>query len=83
MQRQFTDSPFQRPLHLESSEGRDRVTGDVYALVHFPFEPASAALSAPDGWCDILILHMNTKACRVVGVNQATQLGLWIGKNQQ
>jgi hypothetical protein len=85
LQGQLGDNQFRRPLYLESSEDQSRVTGDIYALVNSPFEAARTALSLPRDWCDILILHINTKACRVTSVvtiaAQDTVLGLWIGKN--
>ena len=83
MQEQLGNNQFRRPLYLESSEGQAEVAGDIYALVNSRFESAAAALSVPGDWCDILILHINTKACRVTSASQGTVLNLWIGKNQQ
>ena len=55
---------FHRPLALDSSETPDGVKGDMYALVDYPFATVSAALDSPGHWCDVLILHLNTKYCR-------------------
>lgn len=82
LQGQLGDNQFRIPLYLESSEGQGQVAGDVFALVDSRFEAAAAALGAPGDWCDILILHINTKACRVTGSTRDTVLGLWIGSNQ-
>ena len=65
---QLSHNQFQRPLRMDSSESPGSVTGDVYALVNYPFAMAGAALHGPAGWCDILMLHINTKYCRA-GIN--------------
>jgi hypothetical protein len=56
-------NPFKRALYLESSETSDTLKGDIYALVDYPFATFRAALDGPDEWCDVLILHINTKYC--------------------
>ena len=61
---QLSRNQFQRPLYLESKETPGGVKGDVYALVNHPFATAGAALNGPARWCDVLILHLNTKFCR-------------------
>ena len=63
---------FQRPLVLDSRETPSAVAGDIHALVNFPFESAAAALGTPADWCDILLLHLNTKSCRVSGTGPGT-----------
>jgi hypothetical protein len=55
---------FGRPLALESSEQPRQVSGDVYAVLDYPFTTVSRAFSSPHTWCEVLILHMNTKYCR-------------------
>lgn len=60
-------NPFHRPLHLESTEAPGGVSGEVYAVANHPFATVSAALQAPGQWCDVLILHLNTKHCRPSG----------------
>jgi hypothetical protein len=56
---------FKRPLALESNEAPDRLSGDVYALVDHPFSSVSSALREPAAWCQVLMLHLNTKHCAV------------------
>jgi hypothetical protein len=57
---------FGRPLHLESLETGDQLHGDVQAILAYPFAEVESALEARQDWCDILILHLNVKACRIV-----------------
>ncbi len=55
---------FGRPLQMESLEGKDTVSGEIHAVVDHSFALTGSALSTPSQWCDILILHLNTKYCR-------------------
>jgi hypothetical protein len=79
LQPQLASNPFQKPLYLDSSESQDRVAGNAYALVDHPFAVASAALSSPGNWCEILILHINTKYCRPAPVGQGSVLNVSMG----
>jgi hypothetical protein len=74
------DSPLHRPLVVESSESSDRVQGDVYALIDRPFGAVREALAAPERWCDVLILHLNTKSCRASPGESGGALAVRIGK---
>ncbi len=80
LQNRLNHNQFQRPLSLDSSETSDSVTGDIYARIDYPFAAVHAALNNPDGWCDILILHVNTKYCRASSGSQGAVLKLSIGK---
>jgi hypothetical protein len=62
---QLARNAFKRPLVLESTEAPDRLSGDVYALVDHPFSVVSSALREPAAWCQVLMLHLNTKHCAV------------------
>ncbi|PKO63349.1 MAG: hypothetical protein CVU23_11205, partial [Betaproteobacteria bacterium HGW-Betaproteobacteria-17] len=72
-------NPFQRALALDSSESPNDLTGDIYALVDYPFSTFSAALNGAAGWCDVLI-HINTKYCRATSDGTRTVLTVYIGK---
>lgn len=58
-------SPFKIPLLIESAQAQASIKGDIYAEIKYPFATVSAALSSPQAWCDILILHLNTKSCQL------------------
>lgn len=77
---ELDSNPFHRPLHMDSREGPDGVTGEINALVNHPFATVGAALGKATPWCDILILHLNTKYCRPSIDDRATVLHLNIGK---
>lgn len=80
MRDRLASSPFNRPLVLESSQTANDVEGDIFAILPNPFAKVSRALAAPQGWCEILILHLNTKYCRTAQDADGTSLLMNIGK---
>jgi hypothetical protein len=75
---QLAQNQFRRPLFLESSQTADTVSSTAYAVLDSPFNTVSAAFKTPNHWCEVLILHINTKYCRA-NVNPST-LAVNIGK---
>jgi hypothetical protein len=71
---------FGRPLALESREESRRVSGDVYAVLDYPFDTVSATFANPRTWCEVLILHLNTKSCRAGGAVGADTLSVRMGR---
>ena len=65
-QRQGAVQLGQRPVYLQSTENPERLEGEVLALIDHPVQEVRAALGQASAWCDILILHLNVKYCRVV-----------------
>jgi len=59
---------------VESRDDGERVVGEIYAFLPQPFESASAALKDPASWCEILMLHIDNKECRVVRTASGTVL---------
>jgi hypothetical protein len=80
LQDQLSHNQFQRPLFMDSSEISGAVTGEIYALINYPFATVDAALNDPVHWCDILILHLNTKYCRASTASQGSVLKVNIGR---
>ena len=80
LQDRLSHNQFQRPLYMDSSETSGAVTGDIYARVNYPFATAGAALNGPARWCDILMLHVNTKYCRASTDSHGSILQVNIGK---
>ena len=77
---QLADNPFGGPLVLQSQEVARRIDGEVYAVLEHPFATVSAALSDPAQWCEILVLHLNTKYCRRGDERGATLLDMRVGR---
>jgi hypothetical protein len=76
----LVNSAFQRPLHMESTQGSGNLKGEVYAIVEHPFRTLDTSLRTADRWCDVLILPFNVKQCRALGASPAQKLELAIGR---
>ena len=61
----------------------DSVKGHVYALIDHPFKTVNVALQMPSNWCDILILHLNTKYCKVTVNEKDQRLNVYFGKKTE
>jgi hypothetical protein len=79
---QLASNPFQRPLHLASSQSADDVKGEVYAVVEHPFALVNTSLRNAEHWCDILMLHFNIKACRASGGASSRRVEVSAGRKQ-
>jgi hypothetical protein len=77
---QLSNNQFNRPLHLDSAESSSHLKGDIYALVDYPFAAANEALTDPAHWCDVLILHLNTKYCHASTNKAGSILMVSIGR---
>ena len=77
---QLAQNQYRRPLFLESSETADHVSSIAYAVLDSPFSIVSATFKKPSRWCDILILHLNTKYCRANADTSPAALRVNIGK---
>jgi hypothetical protein len=81
---QLNHNQFQRQLHLESAESPTTLKGDIYAVMDYPFATVNSALNdpvqGPANWCDVLILHLNTKYCHASASSNGNMLSVNIGK---
>ena len=83
LEKELEQSPYGRPLVLQSQEAARRAEGDVYAVLAHPFAAVSSALADPGQWCDILILHLNTKYCRTGQEGGGTRVEVRVGKKHE
>ncbi len=77
---QLANNAFGRPLYLDSTESPNRLQADIYALVEHPFATVRESFSDPARWCDMLILHLNTKYCRAASGKAPVVISFSIGK---
>ena len=77
---QLAKNQYRRPLFLESLERTDKVSSNAYAILDSPFTTVSTAFKTPSHWCEILILHINTKYCRTNTDTNDSTLTVNIGK---
>ncbi|VTU25744.1 hypothetical protein H4CHR_01655 [Variovorax sp. PBS-H4] len=80
VQAQLDRNVFGRPLVLESTEASGQLSGDIFAVLSHPFAQVSGSLSQPAVWCDVLMLHLNTKHCAVRGTATARMLAVSVGR---
>lgn len=81
---QLASNAFHRPLYLDSTEAHDSLKGDIYAVLDYPFATVNGALNNPErgpaNWCDVLILHLNTKYCHAMTGPNGSTLNVNLGK---
>ncbi|WP_296495066.1 hypothetical protein [Rhodoferax sp.] len=80
LQQPLLNNPFGRPLVLQSVEHAKGLSGDIYAVAPYPFAAVSNGMRSPDHWCEVMILHINTKYCHAIEEPQGTILRVNIGK---
>jgi len=80
MGEQLRNNQFGRPLVMNSAETPNDLKGDIYAVVDHPFPSVSAALNDPGEWCDVMILHINTKYCRSSVKGAGAVVSVAVGK---
>ncbi|MCK9226510.1 MAG: hypothetical protein M0P30_01780 [Syntrophorhabdaceae bacterium] len=81
------NNQFQRPLHLNSVELDYSIRGDIYAVIDYPYADISRLLNdtekGPANLCHIMMLHPNTKYCRVVNGKNGKVLSVKIGNKYE
>lgn len=80
---QLAQNAYRRPLFLESSEGANAVAGNAYAVLNSPFAAVSGAFKSPRRWCEMLMLHLNTKSCHASTDESPSRLSMHIGKKTE
>jgi hypothetical protein len=76
---QLDHNPFQAPLYLSSQQTADRLEGDLYGIIDHSFAAVGASLTGANQWCDILMLHLNVKDCRVSTSGTQSSLAVYVG----
>lgn len=77
---ELAQNQYRRPLFLESAESPNHVSSTAYAVLESPFSTVSATFKKPSRWCEILILHLNTKYCHAIADLSPGTLAVHIGK---
>ncbi|MFC5473813.1 hypothetical protein [Paraherbaspirillum soli] len=80
LEEQLQRNQFGRPLVLDSVETPNRLKGDIYAIVEYPLDAVNTGLNNPDHWCDVMLLHINTKYCHALAQPAGAILRVNIGK---
>ena len=80
LQSQLAKNAYGRPLVIESSEGTGNISGNAYAILDFRFEDVSSAFKSPGRWCEVMILHINTKYCKAGAEASPSTLKVNVGR---
>jgi hypothetical protein len=80
LEQPLRQNQFKRSLVLDSTETLTHLKGDIYAIVDYPFGAVNTGLNNPEHWCDVMLLHINTKYCQAVTGPSGTTLKVNIGK---
>jgi hypothetical protein len=65
------------PVYLESSAGSSTSDADMYGIVSYPFDVVRNELSLPSHWCDIVMPHINVRACTYEKLNDRWLLTIY------
>jgi hypothetical protein len=79
MRPRMAQSPFGRPLVLDSTEKDQRINGDIYAVLDVSLARLEEVNRDPVRWCEVLLLISNTKNCAVGEAQGASTLLLRMG----
>ena len=79
LQHELAQSAFGPQLYLDSVQDSGDLSGDVYAIVDYPFSRVRGALDRPEDWCDVLILHLNVKQCRAASGPPVAPMVVYVG----
>ncbi|MFD1561241.1 hypothetical protein ACFSHT_37315 [Paraburkholderia silviterrae] len=84
---QLNSNVFQRPIHLDSEESQNTLKGDIYAVVDYPFATVNSAFNdpkqGPANWCEVLILHLNTKYCHATTGSNGAIISMNVGRKTE
>ncbi|HEY0818351.1 MAG TPA: hypothetical protein VGD46_06210 [Rhizobacter sp.] len=72
---EIEQSPFQRPLVVQSSDAGNTLQGSVDAVMPQPYALAREHLQQPGALCEILMLQVNTKQCVANGQELVVHIG--------
>ena len=65
------------PFHVESSANKNASQVDIYGIIKYPFEIVQDKLLVPTNWCDIVLPHLNVRACTYKKVNDTWLLNIY------
>jgi hypothetical protein len=65
------------PAYLESSAGSSISDADMYGIISYPFYVVRDELSVPAHWCDIVLPHINVRACTYEKLNDKWLLTIY------
>jgi len=83
LREELANNQFQRPLVVQSSDQASELKGEIFAQLEQPFAAIAPRLQTMAQWCDVLILHLNVKGCRLSGVDSKATVRLDVGSKSE
>lgn len=80
---ELASNAFGEPLVIASEEAAGRIEGHAWGVLDQPFARLEAALSDPGQWCEVLMLHLNNKYCRLEGQGPTPRIELRVGRKHE
>ena len=68
------------PVHIQSSDHDKTMLGEIYGVIHHPFDSVRGAITAAETWCEIVPQHLNIKACTWQRLDENDQLTFYAGR---
>lgn len=65
------------PFHIESSANKNATRVDVYGTVKYPFDIVQKEFLVPANWCDIVLPHLDVRACTYKKVNNTWLINIY------
>lgn len=63
IEKELEKSTFAIPFYVESSVSKNASHVDIYGTIKYPFDIVQNELLIPTNWCEILLPHINVRAC--------------------
>lgn len=65
------------PFHVESSVNKNASHVDIYGIIKYPLDIVQKELLVPTNWCQIVLPHLNVRACTYKKVNDTWLLNIY------
>lgn len=77
IENELEKSPFDIPFYVESSVSNNASHVDIYGTINYPFDIVQNELQVPTNWCEIVLPHINVRACTYKKVNDTWLLNIY------
>ena len=77
IEKELQKSSLAIPFFIESSVSKNASHVDIYGSIKHPFDIVQHELLVPTNWCEILLPHLNVRACTYKKVNDTWLLNIY------
>jgi hypothetical protein len=77
IEKELQKSSFVIPFLIESSVSKTTSHVDIYGTIKYPFDIVQHELLVPTNWCEVLLPHINVRACTYKKVNDTWLLNIY------